>query len=645
MKRLLLVLMFCVFAAFGWGQNAFTDGLEWVSGTTVTSDQSPVFNGTDCQIQYTISTSSSLGFVYDPFAVNGSGVLFPGNGNSAGNTLFVTITFNTPVANFGMRLLDLDEDNMNDQGAAEEYLSNVTPPPSSVTNINGINPIFINGNTITPDDNNAANANNNPGGWVYWPGEITTLTFTYNRADIGYEFVLDSIHFECPCAAEPFDFFEDQLLCPGEIVVLIASTPNATYLWNTGANSSSITVNNAGTYWVSVTPPNGCPLTDTATVSYIDLPDPGLGNDTSFCEGGSVILSADPLLAPIVWQDGTIATTYTATQSGTYIATAEANGCPVKDTVIVAVIPYPVVDLGPDQTICAATSIELDAGNPGSTFLWSNNATTQTQSFSAAGLIWVSVANGACSTSDSLVLSVTPLPANPLPNDTIICPGDTLVVQLQSDGQTAFSWYNGSTEDQIRVWEAGEYWVTSTANGCSRTDTFHLDIYPTLAGNITVDTAIVICEDKSALIGASIDAPQITILWDDGHTTSHISISDAGYYSFVASTPCESQEYTIHVTEERCFCSVYVPNTFTPDGKYDNELFQAKYDCPLDRFEMVVFNRWGEIVFSTTDPDASWDGTYNGKAVPDGTYTYKLVYTSAETATYKELYGHVNVLR
>lgn len=645
MKRLLLVFMYSALAGYGWGQNTFTDGMEWVSGSTVTNDQSPVFNGTDCQIQYTISTTSSLGFVYDPFAVNGSGVLFPGNGNSAGNTLFVTIAFNTPVSNFGMRILDLDEDNMYDQGAAEEYLSNVTPAPSSVTNLNGINPIFINGNTITPDDNNASNANNNPGGWVYWPGQITTLTFTYNRADIGYEFVLDSVHFECPCAAEPFDYFDDTELCPGSAATFDATTPNATYAWSNGATTSSISVSSQGTYWVTVTPTGGCPKTDTATVTFIAVPDPGLGNDTTFCAGGTTVLSINPILNPVTWQDGTIGQTYTATQSGTYIASAAANGCPVKDTVIVTVIPYPVVDLGPDQTICATTSLELDAGNPGSTFLWSNNATAQTQSFSTQGLIWVRVANGNCISNDSLLLSVTPLPPNPLPNDTIICPTDTLVVQLQSDGQTAFSWYNGSTEDHITVWDAGEYWVTSTANGCSRTDTFHLDVYPTLAGNITVDTAIVICEDKSALIGPSIQSSLISIVWEDGHTTTHISINEAGYYSFVAATPCESQEFTIHVTEERCFCSVYVPNTFTPDGKYANETFQAKYDCPLDRFEIVVFNRWGEIVFSATDPDASWDGTYNGKPVPDGTYTYKLVYTSAETTTYKELYGHVNVLR
>lgn len=645
MKGWIVLFVLLVNTGLSLAQNAFTDGLEWVSGSTVTSDQSPVFNGSDCQIQYTISTTSALGFVYDPFAVNGSGVLFPGNGNSPGNTLFITIAFNTPVTNFGMRILDLDEDNMMDQGIAEEYLSNVTPPPASITNLNGINPLFINGSTITPDDNNAGNANNNPGAWVYWNGSVTTLTFTYNRVDAGYEFVIDSIHFECPCAAEPFDFFEDQELCPGEIVVFDALTPNATYLWNTGANSSSISINNAGTYWVSVTPPNGCPLTDTATVSYIQVPDLDLGNDTSFCEGGSATLSVDPLFTPVIWQDGTISNTYTATQSGTYIASAEANGCPVKDTIVVSMILYPVVDLGPDQTICANTALELDAENPGSTYLWSNNATTRTQSFSEAGLIWVRVANGNCSTSDSLLLTVTPLPADPLPNDTIICPGDTLLVQLSSDGQTAFTWYNGSTEDHISVWEEGAYWVTSTANGCSRTDTFHLKIYPALEGNLKVDTAIVICEDKSALIGPSVHSSLITILWEDGHSTAHISINDAGYYTFTASTPCESQEYTIHVTEERCFCVVFVPNTFTPDGKYSNETFQAKYDCPLDRFEFVVFNRWGEIVYSSTDPDAGWDGTYQGKAVPDGTYTYRLVYTSAETTTYKELTGHVNVLR
>ncbi|MBI3240157.1 MAG: gliding motility-associated C-terminal domain-containing protein [Flavobacteriia bacterium] len=182
-------------------------------------------------------------------------------------------------------------------------------------------------------------------------------------------------------------------------------------------------------------------------------------------------------------------------------------------------------------------------------------------------------------------------------------------------------------------------------NGCSRIDTFKLSLYPSLSGFVDYDSLVTICEDKSALIGPTVSSPLIHVLWEDGHTSSAISINSAGTYQFTVSTPCEEETHTITVKEERCFCSVYLPNAFTPDNNGVNELYVAQYDCPFDRFELVIFNRWGEIVFSTTDPDLAWDGTFQGKTVQDGTYVYKLTYISAEMETYKELTGHVNVLR
>jgi gliding motility-associated-like protein len=648
MKIVLLCLLslFLLPSPVVFSQNdSFTDGMNWVNTDYITSQQSPDFSGTNCQnIHYTLSTTSNLGFNYNPVAVNGSGVVFPSLSGNTGNTMVITITFNTPVSNFGMRILDLDEDNQGDAGPAEEYLSNVTPPPASIQLLNGINPLFINGNTITSDDNNSANSNNNPGAWVYWAGEVTTISFTYNRFASEYEFVLDSIHFECPCVAEPFNFFDDATICQGASTTLDATTPNATYQWSTGATSASITVSNPGTYWVNAFVGN-CPKTDTAVISLVTVPDLQLGNDTTLCAGSQLILSPNPAVTPITWQDGSSSQQYTVSTSGTYIASGTFNSCPVRDTVVVTIVPYPSVNLGGDQSICYGTSLTLDITQQGCTYLWSNGNTTPVQSFSTAGLIWGRASLGNCATTDSLLLTLLALPPDPLPNDTLICMGDTVQLQLDNSGSVAYEWYNGSTESSLACWNAGSYWVESMQNGCSRIDTFELSLYPSLAGFVDYDSLVTICEDKSALIGPTVNSPLIAVLWEDGHTSSSISIHAAGTYQFTVSTPCEEETHTITVKEERCFCSVYLPNAFTPDNNGVNELYVAQYDCPFDRFELVIFNRWGEIVFSTTDPDLAWDGTFQGKTVQDGTYVYKLTYISSEMETYKELTGHVNVLR
>ena len=641
-----LLTLFLLAVPVVFSQNdAFTDGMSWVTPDYTMSQQSPDFNGTNCQnIHYTLSTTSSMGFYYDPVAINGTGAVFPAISSSSGTSMDITITFNTPVSNFGMRILDLDEDNQGDGGAPEEYLDNITPPPASIELLNGINPLFINGSQITPDDGNNNNPNNNPGAWVYWAGEVTTISFTYQRFGEEYEFVIDSIHFECPCVVEPFDFFNDASICEGASTTLDATTANATYQWSTGATTPSITITTPGTYWVNAFVGN-CPKTDTAVISLIAIPELDLGNDTTLCEGSTLTLNANPAVMPIVWQDGSSSQQYQVTESGTYIAAGIFNTCPVRDTVIVAMVPYPVVDLGGDQSICEGTALTLDITQPGCTYLWSNGNTTPIQSFTTAGLIWARVSRGGCAASDSMVLTLLALPPDPLPNDTIICPGDTVHLQLENNGIVAYEWYNGSTESAISFWDAGSYWVESMQNGCSRVDTFHLAVYPTLSDFFHYDSLVTICEDKSALIGPSVGSSLISVLWADGHTSTLISIHDAGVYEFTVSTPCEEETHTITVTEERCFCSVFLPNTFTPgNGDHINEQFVAQYDCPFDSFELLVFNRWGEIVFSTTDPDIPWDGTYQGQLVQDGTYVYRLTYTAIEMATFKEILGHVNVL-
>lgn len=636
---LLLFLPFLYGSAFTQG---FTDGFEWVPGTPASSVTSPVFSNANCQgISYTLSVSTGE-FNYDPTAVNGSGILVPAFTATNADDIIITITFNTPVSNLGLRVLDLDEDNMFDGGPPEEYFYNVSPAPSSVVPISGINPIFLSGNTVTPDDGNPSNANNNPGGWIYWTGEVTTLSIAYHRAALGYECVLDSMHFECPCPA-PGDYIQDVMVCPGQQATLNATTPNASYLWNTGSTSAVIYPSTPGMYSVAVNI-NGCIYHDTAIVSNVQVPTIDLGNDTAICAGESVLLSVPAALAPAVWQDGSSGLSFSADQSGTYHATANSGGCVISDTIVIAVVPYPFVDLGPDRQICNGSSVTLDAGNGAASYLWSTGAVTQQITTGSPGTYWVRVSNGNCSSEDTVLVQLKPSPENPLPPDTVICPGDTLHVTLNNTGNVNYSWFNGSTESTASFWQNGAYWVSTTLDGCTRTDTLFLQLYPAI-GTPGFDPDLVICEGRNTLIGPVLSSAYYQVIWDNGFTATPMAVDAAGVYGFTIYTPCESESFSVTVTEERCFCTVYLPNAFTPDNNGMNEVFQPAYDCPLDNFELLIFNRWGEIVYSSTDPDAAWDGTYRGKLVQDGVYVYRMVYISAQTHTYEEITGHVSVLR
>jgi gliding motility-associated-like protein len=91
----------------------------------------------------------------------------------------------------------------------------------------------------------------------------------------------------------------------------------------------------------------------------------------------------------------------------------------------------------------------------------------------------------------------------------------------------------------------------------------------------------------------------------------------------------------------------YVPNSFTPDGDEFNQVFQAIFTSGYDPydFNMTIFNRWGEVVFETNDDTVGWDGTYGGKVVQSGTYTWKIEFKTIYNDERVMVNGHLNLLK
>lgn len=94
---------------------------------------------------------------------------------------------------------------------------------------------------------------------------------------------------------------------------------------------------------------------------------------------------------------------------------------------------------------------------------------------------------------------------------------------------------------------------------------------------------------------------------------------------------------------------IYIPNTFTPDGDNFNQEFKPIFTINYDRynFQMEIYNRWGELIFVTKNPDRGWDGSYgtDGRDVQDGTYVYKVIYKNPADDKRTEIVGHVNLIR
>jgi gliding motility-associated-like protein len=238
-------------------------------------------------------------------------------------------------------------------------------------------------------------------------------------------------------------------------------------------------------------------------------------------------------------------------------------------------------------------------------------------------------------------------------NDTIICPGQ--VAYLWADGGVAYSWSPTSSvlgsasgpQISVRPFENTIYSVTGTDQfGCTAIANVQVDLFPLPFIQASPDV-YAFYGDEIILTAQS--STSGVYIWSPTELVSCVSCSSP--------TTSPDQNVTISVTytdENGCTDSdsvkifydpvLYVPNTFTPDGNEFNNEFRI-YGGNISSFECLIFNRWGELLYTISSFEDYWDGTYEGILCQDGTYTWKLRYYGFGSDEVFERTGHVNLIR
>jgi len=245
--------------------------------------------------------------------------------------------------------------------------------------------------------------------------------------------------------------------CNGGSVTLTAPA-GFTYLWSNGASSQSINVNTSGNYSVTVTNANGCSATSAPTTVTVNAnpstPVITPNGPTTFCNGGSVTLTA-PAGFTYSWSNGATSQAIIVNTSGSYSVTVtNANGCSATSaptTVTVNANPStPTITPNGPTTFCAGGNVTLSAP-AGFTYLWSNGATTQAIVVSASGNYSVTVtnANGCSATSAPTAVTVnaaTQITSQPSPATQTVLHGvsATITVTATGSGTLSYQWYQGA---------------------------------------------------------------------------------------------------------------------------------------------------------------------------------------------------------
>ncbi|MBL1281175.1 MAG: gliding motility-associated C-terminal domain-containing protein [Fluviicola sp.] len=431
----------------------------------------------------------------------------------------------------------------------------------------------------------------------------------------------------------------DTTLCAGSSLVLTTQAQNASFIWQDNSTDSNFIVTQSGAYWVEVISACGS-YYDTIVVDIINPPFFQLGNDTLFCQPINYILSPNTSNINYVWQDGSTNQTYTANQSGIYWVTG-TNVCGNwTDSISIQYGQAPTVSLGNDTTLCQNESLILDATSFLSNYQWQDNSSNATFSITQPGIYWVTVSNSCGVTADSLTVEFNNLPNFNLGPDIVSCIGDTILLSSPSNIGSII-WSDGSVETLLIVSQTGVYSAIYTENNCSTSDLVEITFITPPILELASDTSI--CFDEYVILSPTNTSSTGSYLWSTGSEEPFLYTNNTGNYTLSLTNQCGIAIDSISVENKDCSCTFYVPNTFTPDGSQYNEYFRPVYDCEFKEYQLTIYNRWGELIFTSNTPTLDWDGTYKGFLVQSGIYTYVIKFITSKSET-RKLVGHISVL-
>lgn len=458
-------------------------------------------------------------------------------------------------------------------------------------------------------------------------------------------------------------------ICPGSSVQLeayggvnYAWTP-AQFLDDPTIATPTATLNAPQDFMVVIS--DSCGI-DTAYVTVdVHTPASGISNDTTICIGESVNLVAtggvDYQWSPPTYLSNSSIANPLCTPANSISYTVDiltADGCEVTEEVTVNVVFTPPSPVMPDSlTICEGASTQITVSGADSYF-WSPNTNISSLTSNVVTVnpgqsmyYYCDFTNVCATVRDSVFIDVS-LATILAGNDTILCPGQTAPIWAQ--GGVSYVWtpgtglsnpYTSLTYSTPQV--PTLYTVIGTdANGCVESAQVFVDLYP--QPFIQTNPNVYAFYGDQVQLSATSTTPG-PYNWYPTEFLSCVNCPNP------VATPNQNYTYYVDYTDQNgCYAMdtvtifydpiIYVPNTFTPgDDDGHNPLFMA-YGGNIQTFEMLIFNRWGELIYTIDDINKGWDGTFNDAECQDGTYIWKVRLTDL-TGEEQILTGHVNLLR
>ena len=504
-----------------------------------------------------------------------------------------------------------------------------------------------------------------------------------------------SIFIDQPLAPIALSATQVDILCfgdaTGEVDLTVSGgTPASTgyvFDWNSGAFATEdLTDIPFGPYAVLVTDSLLCSDTLSVTLTQPDAPiaiDFTILNVSCFGDStGDVLADISGGTVPYQWSwDFPIVDTTLFIDSlpiGAYVLNViDSNNCEYQQTATVTQPDAPLT-VTYDEVLPSCfeysdgilTLIPAGGTAPYS-YLWNTGDTTISIDSLATGDFSAQIVDTlGCFTSIDIFLAEPPELQISLDVDTLSGCSPFVVQFTNTSNATAnceWDFGNGNTytgcENVFNVYEEGGiYSVALTAydeNGCFNDVIYNdfITVYQTPTAHMNIDPTVLYPDLPTTYISnESIGGD--AFVWNMGDTPLDFMGFEPGVYTYSPNVADTFYISLLAITDEGCVDStqgfvaffndpfLYAPNSFTPDGNIVNDSWFPVFSSPeyVKRYNLDIYNRWGERIFETTDLNQGWDGTYQGSPVQDGTYTWKINFRWYDQRAF-ELTGHITLIK
>lgn len=413
----------------------------------------------------------------------------------------------------------------------------------------------------------------------------------------------------------------------------------------------------AGSHTIIIRDANNCTTTQTISVTEPAALTAFSANGPASCDGGNDgVITVTANGGNSGYQYSLDGTTFQSSNvfnvaPGNYTVTVKDNlGCITTFNTTVLLGSNFTLTPQADPTICEGTSTQLQLTSNATQYAWTPSAGLSSTTISnpvanptVTTTYYVTATLGRCSGEDTVIVNVN---AAPIPNagvDGFICYGQTY--QLQASGGIQYSWTPNNYLDNPNIANpistptkdvTYTLSIISDINGCASltTDQIRIDVTPPIKMKTFPYDTVMYNGDMIQLLAVPSDNDVINYVWSPATglsdpnianpTVTAGAIGDVAHYQVIASTiaGCKGEGYvTVRVYKGP---DIYVATGFTPNGDGKNDKF-TPFPVGIKSYKYFrVFNRWGQLIFSTTKLHDGWDGKLGGRDQPSGVYVWMI---------------------